>query len=287
MSESSILVAVDDGVARITINRPERRNALDGASRDALVSALREARSDPGVRAVLLTGAGGSFCSGADLGGGGANPSHPAPAAEATPPAAAPAPAAPASGGIDQRAAVEALRNGAQTLLRTLWELDKPTVAAVEGPAAGVGAHLALACDMVIMAQGARLIEVFSRRGLVLDAMGAYLLPRLVGLGRAKQIVFLAEDIGAEQAMQWGLAQYVTEPERLLDEAQALATRLAKGPTRALGLSKMLLNRSFESSIDQSLLDEAYAVALNTASADMREGMIAFMQRRPAEFSGR
>jgi 2-(1,2-epoxy-1,2-dihydrophenyl)acetyl-CoA isomerase len=277
------MVAVDDGVARITINRPERRNALDGASRDALVSALREARSDPDVRAVLLTGAGGSFCSGADLGGG-ASPSTPAPAAEATPPA--PAPAAP-SGGIDQRAAVEALRNGAQTLLRTLWELDKPTVAAVDGPAAGVGAHLALACDLVVMAQGARLIEVFSRRGLVLDAMGAYLLPRLVGLGRAKQIVFLAEDIGAEQAMQWGLAQYVTVPERLLEEAQALAARLAKGPTRALGLSKMLLNRSFESSLDQSLLDEAYAVALNTANADMREGMIAFMQRRPAEFSGR
>jgi 2-(1,2-epoxy-1,2-dihydrophenyl)acetyl-CoA isomerase len=271
-----IEVERDGGVWTITINRPERRNALDGASRDALVSALREARSDPDVRAVLLTGAGGSFCSGADLGGGGGNRSTPAAPAAAAPP-----------GGIDQRAAVEALRNGAQTLLRTLWELDKPTVAAVDGPAAGVGAHLALACDLVVMAQGARLIEVFSRRGLVLDAMGAYLLPRLVGLGRAKQIVFLAEDIGAEQAMQWGLAQYVTEPDQLLEEAQALAARLAKGPTRALGLSKGLLNRSFESSLDQSLLDEALAVALNTANADMREGMIAFMQRRPAEFSGR
>jgi 2-(1,2-epoxy-1,2-dihydrophenyl)acetyl-CoA isomerase len=280
MSEQTILWELVDGVARLTINRPERRNAIDAASREVLLERLAEARSNPAVRALLLTGTGGSFCTGADLSAG------PAPAAPA------PAPATPDSSPdgpprIDIRAAGEALRGGAQRLVRTLWELDKPTVAAVDGPAAGLGAHLALACDLVIMAEGARLIEVFARRGLVVDAMGAYLLPRLVGLGRAKQIVFFADDIHAEQALSWGLAQHVVAADQLADESMAWAARLAKGPTRALGMSKQLLNRSLESSLDQSLHDEAMAVAANTQYADMKEGMISFLQRRPPEFAGR
>ena len=281
MSESGILVEVDDGVARITINRPERRNALDTGSRDALLAALDSARADAGVRAVLLTGAGDAFCSGADLSGGGGRSDTPTTSAPAPP---SPSPSPP---GIDSRAVNETLRSGSQRLIRTLWEFDKPTVAAVAGPAAGMGAHLALACDLVVMAEGARLIEVFARRGLVVDAMGAFLLPRLIGLGRAKQLILLADDLGAEQALDWGLAQLVTSRVALLDEAGAWAQRLAKGPTRALGLSKTLLNRSLESSLDQSLLDEAMAVALNTSSADLREGMVAFMERRPPQFIGR
>lgn len=273
MAEQSILWELSDGVARLTINRPERRNALDAASRDALIAHLAEARGNPQVRAVLITGAGGAFCTGADLSAGG--PAPPAPNQKQGPP------------GIDLRAAAEALRNGAQRLVRTLWELDKPTVAAVDGPAAGMGAHLALACDLVIMAEGARLIEVFARRGLVCDAMGAYLLPRLVGLGRAKQLVYLAEDVHADQALAWGLAQHVVPADKLAEESRAWATRLAKGPTRALGLSKQLLNRSLESSLDQSLHDEAMAVAANTQNSDMKEGIIAFMERRPPEFAGR
>lgn len=281
MSESGILVEVDDGVARITINRPERRNALDAGSRDALLAALDSARADAGVRAVLLTGAGDAFCSGADLSGGGGRSDA------ATTTAPAPPSPSPSPPGIDSRAVTETLRSGSQRLIRTLWEFDKPTVAAVAGPAAGMGAHLALACDLVVMAEGARLIEVFARRGLVVDAMGAFLLPRLIGLGRAKQLILLADDLGAEQALDWGLAQLVTSRVALLDEAGAWAQRLAKGPTRALGLSKTLLNRSLESSLDQSLLDEAMAVALNTSSADLREGMVAFMERRPPQFIGR
>jgi 2-(1,2-epoxy-1,2-dihydrophenyl)acetyl-CoA isomerase len=282
VSESAILVEVDDdGVSRITINRPEKRNALDAAARDALLAALDLARADAAVRAVLLTGAGDAFCSGADLSGGGSRGDAPAakPAAPSSPPSPPP--------GIDSRAVTETLRSGSQRLIRTVWELDKPTVAAVAGPAAGLGAHLALACDLVVMAEGARLIEVFSRRGLVVDAMGAFLLPRLLGLGRAKQLVLLADDLGAEEALDWGLAQLVTSRSALLDEAGAWAQRLAQGPTRALGLSKTLLNRSFESSLDQSLLDEAMAVALNTSSADLREGMVAFLERRPPQFTGR
>jgi 2-(1,2-epoxy-1,2-dihydrophenyl)acetyl-CoA isomerase len=279
MTEQSILWEVVDGVARLTINRPERRNAIDPASREVLLERLAEARSNPEVRALLLTGAGGSFCTGADL--------MPAPGSPAAPAASATEPSSDGPPRIDIRAAAEALRGGAQRLMRALWELDKPTVAAVDGPAAGLGAHLALACDLVIMAEGARLIEVFARRGLVLDAMGAYLLPRLVGLGRAKQIVFFADDIHADQALTWGLAQHVVPADRLAEESMAWASRLAKGPTRALGMSKQLLNRSLESSLDQSLYDEAMAVAANTQFADMKEGMISFLQRRPPEFAGR
>jgi 2-(1,2-epoxy-1,2-dihydrophenyl)acetyl-CoA isomerase len=275
MSDDSILWDLVDGVARVTINRPQRRNALDAASRETLIEAILRARSDRDVRALLLTGAGGAFCTGADLGGGGAPP----PGGAQPPPDGVPR-------GIDPRAAAEALRVGAQRLIRTLWDLDKPTVAAVAGPAAGMGAHLALACDLVVMAEDARLIEVFARRGLVVDAMGAWLLPRLVGLGRAKQMVYFADGIRGPQALEWGLVQHVVPAERLGEEAMAWATRLAKGPTRALGLAKQLLNRSLESSLDQSLHDEALAVATNTQYADMKEGMISFLERRPPEFVG-
>jgi len=274
----SILWELVDGVGKVTINRPERRNALDAVSRDMLIDMLLRARGDQQVRALLLTGAGDAFCTGADLGAGNA-PAPPSAESGSQPPDGA--------RGIDPRAAADALRFGAQRLVRTLFELDKPTVAAVAGPAAGMGAHLALSCDLVVMAEDARLIEVFARRGLVVDAMGGWLLPRLVGLGRAKQLAFFAEDVRGPQALEWGLAQLVVSRDRLDEEAMAWATRLARGPTRALGLTKQLLNRSLESSLDQSLHDEAMAVAENTQYADMKEGLIAFMQRRPPEFAGR
>lgn len=267
----TILVEQIDGVCKVTINRPDRRNSLDPASRERLLEVLAQARADTAVRALLLTGSGGSFCTGADLSAG----SMPAPARDGAP------------AGIDLRGAAEAIRGGAQRLVKTLFELDKPTVAAVDGPAAGLGAHLALACDLVVMAEEARLIEVFMRRGLVVDAMGAWLLPRLVGLGRAKQLAYFAEDVRGPQALEWGLAQLVVPADRLDAESMAWAARLAAGPTRALGLTKQLLNRSLESPIDQSLQDEAFAVAINTQSADMKEGMISFMERRPPEFAGR
>lgn len=273
MAEGSIRVEVADGVATITIDRPHRRNALDAASRDALVEALLAARADAAVRAVLLTGAGDAFCTGADLSLG-----------------ASPSTGAGAGGdgrGIDPRAAAEALRFGAQRLVRTLFELDKPTVAAVAGPAAGMGAHLALACDLIVMAEGARLIEVFARRGLVVDALGAWLLVRLVGLARAKQLVLLADDLPAVTARDWGLAVDVVPRERLMETARDLARRLAAGPTRALGMSKQLLNRAAEMPLDLFAEAEAGAVAINTQYADMKEGMIAFLERRAPEFSGR
>ena len=276
MSES-ILVERIDGVCRVTINRPERRNALDPASRDRLLEVLADARADASVRALLLSGAGGSFCTGADM----------SPGATAPPPPAADKDGGEVPRGPDLRAAAEMMRGGAQRLVRNLFEVDKPTVAAVTGPAAGLGAHLALACDLVVMAEDARLIEVFMRRGLVVDAMGAWLLPRLVGLGRAKQLAFFAEDVRGPQALEWGLAQRVVPADQVDSEAMAWATRLAQGPTRALGLTKQLINRAVESSIDQSLHDEAWAVAMNTQSADMKEGMIAFLQKRPPEFAGR
>lgn len=273
MGENSIRWEVTEGVATITIDRPQRRNALDGAARDALVDCLLRARSDPAVRAVLLTGTGDAFCTGADLAAGSAGQASPA--------------AGDGSRGIDPRGAAEALRFGAQRLVRTLYELDKPTVAAVAGPAAGMGAHLALACDLVVMAEGARLIEVFARRGLVVDALGAWLLVRLVGLARAKRLALLAEDLSAAEALSWGVAYSVVPRESLQQEATRLARRLAVGPTRALGLSKQLLNRAFEVSLDVFQDAEAQAVGINTQYADMKEGLVAFLERRTPEFSGR
>jgi 2-(1,2-epoxy-1,2-dihydrophenyl)acetyl-CoA isomerase len=257
-----------DQVARITLDRPEAKNALSVQMRDDLVRAVRECRADPEVRALLITGTGDAFCAGMDLG----------------------ASTVSRAGGedFDTRSTSEALRIGVQSLVRELWELDKPTVAAVNGVAVGPGAHLALACDFVLVHERTRFMWSFARWGLVVDAGGAYLLPRLVGLPRAKAMVLLGEGCTGEEAVRDGLAyRCVADASALAAEAAALAIRLAAGPTRALGLSKVLLNRSFESDVASSLDLEGAYQSLVTTTTDLAEGMAAFREKRDPRFTGR
>src|SRR5918992_1430709 len=205
-----------DHVCRITLDRPDAKNALSIEMRDALVDAIRAGRADPDVRALLITGVGDAFCAGMDL--------------------SASTVARAGGGTFDTRSTSEALRVGVQAFIRELWELDKPTVAAVNGVAVGPGAHLALACDFVLVHPGTRFLWSFARWGLVVDAGGAYLLPRLVGLPRAKAMVLLGEGCAGQEAVDLGLAYRCVESASLAAEAQALAGKLAAGPTRSMGL---------------------------------------------------
>lgn len=257
-----------DGVCRITLDRPEAKNALTIEMRDDIVDAVRAARSDPAVRALLVTGSGDAFCAGMDL--------------------SASTVARAGGDSFDTRSTAEALRAGVQAFIRELWELDKPTVAAVNGVAVGPGAHLALACDFVLVHEATRFLWSFARWGLVVDAGGAYLLPRLVGLPRAKAMVMLGERCTGAEAVDLGLAyRCVGEAATLAAEADALAVRLAAGPTRSLGLSKRLLNASFETDLPRALELEGAAQSLATTSADLVEGMAAFRDRRDPRFTGR
>jgi 2-(1,2-epoxy-1,2-dihydrophenyl)acetyl-CoA isomerase len=256
-----------DGVGRIVLDRPEARNALTIGMRDGIIEAVREFRADPKVRAVLITGEGEGFCAGMDL------------SASTVTNAGKP--------GFAPRTTSEALRAGVQTFIRELWELDKPTIAAVNGAAVGPGAHLALACDFVFVHPRTRFIWTFAKWGLVADAGGPYLLPRLVGLPRAKAMLMLGEGATGAEAVDLGLAyRCVDSPESLLPEALEVTRKLAAGPTRSLGLSKRLLNASFESDLSDSLERESYFQELATASPDLVEGMAAFREKRNANFDG-
>jgi 2-(1,2-epoxy-1,2-dihydrophenyl)acetyl-CoA isomerase len=216
---------------------------------------------------VLITGTGDAFCAGMDLR-----------ASTVTQ----------AGGeGFNTRSTSEALRVGVQAVVRELWELDKPTVAAVNGTAVGPGAHIALACDFVFVHTDTRFAWTFARWGLVVDAGGAYLLPRLVGLPRARAMVLLGEGVKGTEAVDLGLAYKCVPATELLTEAEAVAVKLAKGPTRSLGLSKQLLNRTFETYLAAALELEGQFQSLATTSSDLAEGMAAFREKRDPKFTGR
>jgi 2-(1,2-epoxy-1,2-dihydrophenyl)acetyl-CoA isomerase len=256
----------DDHVGRITLDRPDAKNALTVEMRDAIVDAVRHARQSDDVRALLVSGTGDAFCSGMDL------------SASTVMKAAEP--------GYRTRSTAEALRIGVQAFIRELWELDKPTVACVHGAAVGPGAHLALACDFVLVQPGTRFMWTFPKWGLVVDAGGAYLLPRLVGLPRAKAMVMLGEGAKGQEAVDLGLAYKCVPAEEIAAEADALAVRLAAGPTRSLGLSKRLINESFETDLTRSLDREGAYQSLAATSSDLHEGMAAFKDRRDPDFTG-
>jgi 2-(1,2-epoxy-1,2-dihydrophenyl)acetyl-CoA isomerase len=259
----ALLYTLENDVAWVTMNRPEQRNAVNAELRDELIGVFTDARTNAAVRALVLTGAGKGFCTGADLSGPrGQGPSGPG-------------------------AGRELMKGSSQRLIRALWDLEKPVVAAVNGVAAGLGTHLAFASDFVIASSEARFIEVFVRRGIAVDAGGAFLLPRLVGLQKAKQMVFFGDDMSAAEAERWGLVSKVVAAEQLGATAREWAERLAQGPTFAIGMSKRLLNRSLESSFETALEEEAMAQMLVTQSEDTREGMMAFAERRQPQFKGR
>jgi len=257
---------VANGIGTITLNRPEAKNALTVEMRDDIVTAVRSARADSDVRALLITGTGDAFCAGMDL-----SASTVATASEP---------------GYEPRSTSEALRVGVQAFISELWNLDKPTVAAVNGTAVGPGAHLALACDFVLVHEKTRFIWSFAKWGLVVDAGGAYLLPRLVGLPRAKAMVMLGEGATGQEAVDLGLAYRCVATTELQTEAQSLTARLAAGPTRSLGLSKQLLNASFETDLAHSLDQESAFQSLAAVSSDLSEGMSAFREKRDPKFTG-
>ena len=214
-----VLCRRQDGVAWITLNRPEAGNAITAAMRDQIIVWLEEASADLAVRAVVLTGEGTKgFCTGADL-----RSSEPGPAR----PEGAP--------DLAVGDAARLIRNGWQRLISAVLDCEKPVIAAVNATAAGGGMHLALACDLVLAAEEARFISVFVRRGIAPDAGGAYLLPRLIGPQKAKELFFFGDDVPAAEAERLGLVNRVVPRAGLLDEATAWATRLASGPTKAIG----------------------------------------------------
>jgi 2-(1,2-epoxy-1,2-dihydrophenyl)acetyl-CoA isomerase len=260
----------DDGVLTLILDRPEVHNALTWVVRDAVIEAFQQASADTSVRAVVITGAGErAFCAGADL---------------RMPPASPPKPA-----GAPDRVHGDVARSvaaGWQRVLTSVLDCDKPVVAAVNGTAAGAGMHLALAADVVVMAENARFVPAFIRRGIVPDGGGAYLLTRLVGPHVAKQLYLFGDDVSAADAQRLGLVLHVAPQTETMSTALALARRLAAGPTRTLGATKRLINHALEIDRDTALAEEAWTQESIMTTADAQEGVSAFLERRTPVFRG-
>lgn len=269
-ADAELTATNDGGVLWLTINRADKGNAIPWYVRDRLIQHFRDAHSDLAVRCVVLTAAGEKhFCTGADL----------------TVPN--PMPAKP--DGAPERpvgVATTMMRRGFQTLMETILDCQKPVIAALNGTAAGGGSMLALAADLVIAADTARLIQVFIRRGLVPDGGVAYLLPRLVGLHKAKELVFFGEDLSAADAAALGIVNKVVPAAQLQDATREWATRLASGPTKAIGWSKQLLHLASEVPRAQLLETEGLLVEMNTHTEDSGEGVASFVERRSPEWKG-
>ncbi|MFC5721760.1 enoyl-CoA hydratase/isomerase family protein [Streptomyces gamaensis] len=260
-----ILHATDNGVSWIALNRPAARHAITPELRERLISGLADASADPAVRAVVITASGPAFCAGADLRAASAEGAR-----------------ARLPGDVSR-----VVRQGAQRLIGAVLDCEKPVLAAVNGVAAGLGAHLAFACDLVLAGERARFTEVFVRRGLVPDGGGAYLLPRLVGPQRAKELMFFGEDVTAAEARRLGLVNRVVPDGELAATARAWAGRLAAGPTRALALAKQLVNASLDGDRSAAFAAEAAAQEINMSTADAREGIASFLERRDPQYRGR
>ncbi|MEP9350734.1 2-(1,2-epoxy-1,2-dihydrophenyl)acetyl-CoA isomerase PaaG [Xanthobacter sp. KR7-225] len=260
IKDAVLTVADHGGWLELTLNRPDRLNAFNEELHMALGNALEAAAADS-CRAVLLTGAGRGFCAGQDLGD-----------------------RVNADGPLDLGATIDAFYN---PLVRRIRGLNKPVICAVNGIAAGAGANIALACDIVLAARSAKFIQAFSKIGLVPDSGGTYFLPRLIGEARARALMLLAEPLAAETAAEWGLIWKVVDDAALLDEARALTSRLATQPTQGLALTKAALNASGGNSLDAQLDLERDLQREAGRTPDYREGVRAFMEKRAPNFTGR
>lgn len=270
MTDVGLQSALDGGVLRLTLDRPDVHNALDWRTREALVSALENASADAAIRAVILTAAGDrAFCTGADLRVPVPTPDKPEGAPDRV-----------------QGDVARSIATGWQRVITAVLDCEKPIVAAVNGTAAGAGMHLALACDVVVMADSAKLVPVFVRRGIAPDAAGAYLLTRLVGPQIAKRLYLFGDDVPAADALRLGLVGEVVAATDLDKRATELATRLAAGPTRTLGITKRLVNRALDVDRDTAMAEEAWGQELVMTTNDAQEGVRAFVERRDAEFRG-
>jgi 2-(1,2-epoxy-1,2-dihydrophenyl)acetyl-CoA isomerase len=262
MGYSTILFAEDGAVATITLNRPDKLNSFTAQMHRELRDAIGRVRDGGKVRCLLLTGAGRGFCAGQDL-------SDRVMGESQAPP--------------DLGHTLATLYN---PLVMSLRALEMPVVCAVNGVAAGAGANLALGCDIVLAARSADFIEAFCRLGLVPDAGGTYLLPRLAGTARAMGLAMLGDRLSAEQAAQWGLIWKVVDDDKLMEEANTLARHLATQPTKGLALIKRAIHASPANTLERQLALEAELQREAGRSADYREGVAAFMAKRPPKFSG-
>lgn len=254
---------ISDGVAELTLNRPDVLNSFHLDMAREVQDALEQAVSSEEIRAVLLTGAGRGFCAGQDLA------------------------AVPLGDDAPLPDLAETVRAQYNPIILTIRELPKPVVCAVNGVAAGAGANLAFACDIVLAATEASFIQSFSRIGLVPDSGGTFLLPRLVGHARASGLVLLGDRLAATQARDWGLIWDVVEPAELMTKARALAAHLATQPTKGLGLTKQLLNASLLNDLPTQLELEARLQAEAGWTDDFFEGVRAFREKRKPVFRGR
>lgn len=259
---STVLTTVDHGVLRLTLNRPDKLNSFNEEMHLALRAGLQRAHDDMSVRAVLLTGAGRGFSAGQDLGDRDPRKGGPA---------------------TDLGHTLETFYN---PVLRLIRSLEKPVVCAVNGVAAGSGANIAFACDIVLAARSAKFIQSFAKIGLIPDAGGSWSLARILGEPRAKALAMTAEPLPAERAAEWGLIWKAVDDNQLIDEAEALARTLAEGATRGLGLSKRLIQAAATNSLDQQLDMERDLQREAGRSADYAEGVTAFLEKRKPEFSG-
>ncbi|HEY8547859.1 MAG TPA: enoyl-CoA hydratase-related protein [Acidimicrobiales bacterium] len=261
----TVRVARDEGVLRLHLDKPAKRNALDDDMVATLIAEVEAAGMDEAVRAILVTGEGDHFCSGFDIVGRNAGTG-----------------ARPRVGSIQRRLPAQAHR-----LVPLLCTTQVPVVVGARGWVAGIGLHLAAAADFLVIAEDAHVWEPFAARGFTPDSGGTWLLPRLIGVQRARSLLLLGEAIDGATAVGWGLGHRAVPAGEVDDEAAALAARLASGPTVSLGLTKWLLHTSAEQPLDQHLRAEAFAMELSSRSEDFREGLQAFAERREPRFRGR
>jgi 2-(1,2-epoxy-1,2-dihydrophenyl)acetyl-CoA isomerase len=263
MTQPTVLLAVQDGYALVTLNRPDKLNCLNPEMHERLREALSTARSRDDIRSVLLTGAGRGFCAGQDLADRAMKP------------------------GDEPPDLGRALGTYYNPLVRSLRALEKPVVCAVNGVAAGAGASLALACDVVLAARSATFIQAFCRIGLMPDAGGTYFLPRLVGTARALGLALLGDKLSGEEAARMGLIWKCVDDGELMREARAIAAGFGKGPTKAYGAIKEALYASPHNTLDAQLNFERDVQRELGRTEDYREGVSAFIEKRPANFKGR
>ncbi|RXT55656.1 enoyl-CoA hydratase [Bosea sp. Tri-44] len=256
-----MLKSVADGVATLTLNRPDKRNAMSDDMRTAFIDHLAEIAADRSVRALVLTGAGKGFCAGGDIAG--VKRRMEAPAGEV---------------GFNGWSRQQRVHHTVSLLVN----MPKPTIAAVNGAAAGLGADTALACDFVIAGPHAHFAWSYIQRGLIPDGGGMYFLPRRVGLARAKELIFTGRRVNVDEALALGIADRVSSSETLLDEAQAWARELSQGSGTALALGKMILNRSLESSAEEIFQRASQSQGICYTSSEHRESVLAFLAKMGA-----
>jgi 2-(1,2-epoxy-1,2-dihydrophenyl)acetyl-CoA isomerase len=265
-AEEAVLHADSGGVRRIILNRPEAANALRPQDRDAVIELLVDADADHAVRVVVIEARGRHFCAGADV----------------------KALAGSRAAGGEKRVTdgMRRIMTGAQRLIASVLDCGKPVIAVVQGPAAGIGAHLALAADLVVASEEATFVESFVRRGLVVDGGGAYLLPRRLGMQKAKELAFFGDALPAAEALALGLVNRVVPAGELAATAEDFAQRLAVAPTSAIALTKRLLNASPDGDRTSAFLAEGMAQEIQSHAADSGEGIRSFVERRPPDYRG-